>query len=55
MADLFVVLPVSAFFGLCVGLVSGCDRIIGPDEPGAFDAADTADVDGAGVAEGAAR
>ena len=24
---------VLAFFGLCVGLVWGCDKIIGPDEP----------------------
>jgi hypothetical protein len=32
MADLFVVLTVSAFFGMCVAFVYGCDRIIGPDE-----------------------
>jgi hypothetical protein len=31
MADLFVVVTVVAFFGLCVALVWGCDRIIGPD------------------------
>ena len=35
MADLWVVLTVLAFFGLCVAFVYGCDRIIGPDE--AFD------------------
>jgi hypothetical protein len=32
MADLFVVLTVLAFFGLCIGLVWGCDEIIGPDD-----------------------
>ena len=32
MADLWVVLTVLAFFGLCVALVRGCDHIIGPDE-----------------------
>ena len=32
MADLWVVLTVLAFFGLCVAFVYGCDRIIGPDE-----------------------
>jgi hypothetical protein len=32
MADLLVVVTVMAFFALCVGLVWGCDRIIGPDE-----------------------
>ena len=30
-ADLWVVLTVLAFFALCVALVRGCDRIIGPD------------------------
>jgi hypothetical protein len=32
MADLFVMVTVLAFFGLCVALVWGCDRIIGPDD-----------------------
>ena len=32
MADVWVVLVVVAFFGMCVALVWGCDRIIGPDE-----------------------
>ena len=32
MADVWVVLAAIAFFGLCVGLVWACDRIIGPDE-----------------------
>ena len=32
MADLWVVLTLLAFFGLCVALVKGCDVIIGPDE-----------------------
>jgi len=32
MADLWVVLTVLAFFGLCVAFVYGCDRIIGPDD-----------------------
>jgi hypothetical protein len=31
-ADLWVVLTVVGFFGLCVALVRGCDRIIGSDE-----------------------
>ena len=37
MADVWVLLLVVAFFGVCVALVRGCDVIIGPDE-----AADTA-------------
>ena len=32
MADLWVVLTVVGFFGLCVAFVYGCDRIIGPDD-----------------------
>ena len=32
MADLWVALTVVGFFALCVGLVWGCDRIIGPDD-----------------------
>ncbi len=32
MADLWVVLTVLAFFGLCVLLIRGCDRIIGSDD-----------------------
>ena len=32
MADLWVVLTVVAFFGLCVAFVKGCDRIIGSDD-----------------------
>ena len=32
MADLWFVLVLLVFFGLCVAFVSGCDRIIGPDE-----------------------
>jgi hypothetical protein len=31
-ADLWVVLTVLGFFGLCVAFVRGCDRIIGPDD-----------------------
>ena len=37
MADVFVVITVLAFFGLCVGFVWGCDKIIGPDEPEELD------------------
>jgi hypothetical protein len=40
MADLWFVLVVLAFFGLCVALVWGCDKIIGPD-----DASDLQEVD----------
>ena len=32
MADVWVVLAIPAFFGLCVAFVYGCDRIIGPDD-----------------------
>jgi hypothetical protein len=32
MADVWVVLTVLVFFGLCVALVRGCDVIIGPDD-----------------------
>lgn len=32
MADVWVVLAVVAFFGMCVAFVRGCDRIIGPDD-----------------------
>lgn len=32
MADLWVVLTVVAFFGACVLLIRGCDRIIGSDD-----------------------
>ena len=37
MADLWVVLTVLAFFGLCVAFVYGCDRIIGPDDASDLD------------------
>jgi hypothetical protein len=32
MADVWVVLALVAFFGVCVAFVWGCDRIIGPDD-----------------------
>jgi hypothetical protein len=32
MADVWVVLATVAFFAICVALVWGCDRIIGPDD-----------------------
>jgi hypothetical protein len=32
MADVWVVLTILAFFALCVALVRGCDRMIGPDD-----------------------
>ena len=32
MADLWVIVAILAFFGLCVAFVWGCDRIIGPDD-----------------------
>ncbi len=37
MADVWVVVAIAAFFGLCVALVWGCDRIIGPDEHELFE------------------
>ena len=38
MADVLVVLTVFVFFGLCVALVWGCDKIIGPDDGQTVDA-----------------
>lgn len=32
MSDLLFVILTLTFFGLAVGLVRGCDRVIGPDE-----------------------
>ncbi len=32
MADVWVLLLIVAFFGLCVAFVRGCDSIIGPDD-----------------------
>lgn len=32
MADVWVVLLIVAFFSVCVGLVRGCERILGGDE-----------------------
>ena len=46
MADVWVVVTVIGFFGICVAMVHGCDRIIGPD--------DEADLDGDVIAEDAA-
>ena len=37
MADLWVILAILAFFGLCVAFVYGCDRIIGPDDDSDLD------------------
>jgi hypothetical protein len=31
-ADLWVVLTILGFFGVCFAFVRGCDRIIGPDD-----------------------
>lgn len=38
MADIWVVLLIVGFFGLCVALVRGCDRMIGADDGGELDA-----------------
>lgn len=43
MADVWVVLLIVAFFGVCVALVRGCDVIIGAGEAG--DAAPSAEPD----------
>ena len=32
MADLVLITVALGFFGICVGYVAVCDRIIGPDE-----------------------
>ena len=37
MADVWVVVTVVGFFGVCVAMVHGCDRIIGPDEEADLD------------------
>ena len=37
MADLWVVLGVLAFFGVCVALIRGCDLVIGPDDASELD------------------
>jgi hypothetical protein len=54
MADVWVLLLIIAFFGVCLALVRACDRIIGADE-----AADTAPASATGVRDaetiGAAR
>jgi len=34
MADVWVLLLIVAFFGVCVAFVRGCDVIIGPDDAG---------------------
>jgi hypothetical protein len=34
MADVVMVGAALAFFGLCMGFIRVCDRIIGPDEEG---------------------
>ena len=34
MADVWVLLLIVAFFGVCVAFVRGCDVIIGPDDSG---------------------
>ena len=54
MADLWVALTVVAFFGLCVGLVFGCDRIIGPDDASDLEDSDASDVEDV-TAEAAVR
>ena len=43
MADVWVVLLIVAFFGVCVALVRGCDVIIGADD--APDVAPSAEAD----------
>jgi hypothetical protein len=45
MADLWVVVSVLAFFGICVALVRGCDRIIGPDDASDLEEPSTSDED----------
>ena len=39
MADVLFVAVIIAFFGLCLGLVKLCDRLIGPDEVPSSDTA----------------
>jgi hypothetical protein len=54
MADLWVVVTIVAFFGLCVALVLGCDRIIGPDDASELEELDASDVEDV-TAEAAVR
>jgi hypothetical protein len=42
MADVVMVLTVLGFFGICVGYVSWCGRIIGPDPDDSAAVADAA-------------
>ena len=51
MVDLVFIVIVVAFFVLCVGYVRLCDRIIGPDSPGA----ESVDLPGADELEGVGR
>ena len=53
MRDVVLLLIVCAFFGLCVGYVHLCDRIIGPDPGHVADAPSdpTADVPAGGLTE----
>jgi len=43
-ADLVFVAVIIAFFGLCLGLVKVCDRLIGPDDLSPTDAVGADDV-----------
>jgi len=45
MADVWVVLLIVGFFGLCVALVRGCDRIIGGDDASVLDEPEPAEAE----------
>ena len=47
MADVWVLLLIVAFFGVCVALVRGCDLIIGGDDAADLGAAEPAEADAA--------
>jgi len=53
-SDLLFVILTLVFFGLAVGLVRGCDRVIGPDELDVDDGAASGAADGAAPAPPAA-
>lgn len=55
MRDLIHVVITLAFFGLCVGLVRGCDALIGPDGDELGDAVDSTESADGSTAESLAE
>lgn len=55
MRDLLYLLITPAFFAVCVGLVRGCDRLVGPDDLDVDDVARLQAEPGSAVSETAGR